>query len=252
MKKFLFFTLLLILIVVSATQFTLSSRQSSHQDFNDPSYVDFESGVERLRDGTIEVSSLVSMPDVTSSMFRWWFSDYLQTSQHYKMWHPEDHVWMDWEHKKSGEIAGSHHLVHEYIGGEMSKLRIQFVWPHEILGYDPSDENTVVLCAQVGELDSSLNIAEMCHVARDMPWGTELRSRFWLGVVSDREATGWQNFLLSLVVNNPISRRLAVSEAEGLALQKHCIEEMNYLANLLPAIYSLNRRTYLLLENGAP
>ena len=172
-------------------------------------------------------------------MFRWWFTDYLQTTEHYKMWHPEDHVWMDWEHKKSGEITGSHHLVHEYIGGELSKLRIQFAWPQEILGYDPSDENTVVLCARVGELDSSLNIAEMCHVAQDRPWGIELRSRFWLGVVSDREADNWQNLLLSLVVNNPISRRFAVSEIEGFALQKHCIEEMSYLADLLPTIYNL-------------
>ena len=237
MKRFLFYTLLLILIVVSATQFTLPSRQSTNQDFDDPNYVEFKSGVRRLRDGTVEVSSLVNMPDVTSNMFRWWFSDYLQTTEHYKMWHPEDHVWMDWEHKKTGEIVGSHHLVHEYIGGQMSKLRIQFAWPQEILGFDPSDENTVVLCAQVGELDSSLNIAEMCHVARNMPWGSELRSRFWLGVVSDREAADWQNFLLSFVANNLITRRFTVSEAEGLALQKHCIEEMSYLADILPVIY---------------
>jgi hypothetical protein len=58
-------------------------------------------------------------------------------------------------------------------------------------------------------------------------------------VVSDREAANWQNFLLSLVANNPISRRFTVSEIEGLALQKHCIEEMSYLADLLPAIYKL-------------
>ena len=239
MKIFLLYTLFLILIVVIAFQFKLPNKQSTYQDFNDPSYKEFKTGVRRLRDGTLEVSSLVNMPEVTSSMFRWWFSDYLQTTEHYTMWHPEDHVWMDWEHKKPGEITGSHHLVHEYIGGELSKLRIQFALPEEILGYDPSDENTVVLCAKVGELDSSLNIAEMCHVAEEMPWGVELRSRFWLGVVSDREAAQWQNFLLSLVVNNPISRRFTVSETAGLALQKHCIEEMSYLANLLPTIYNL-------------
>ena len=79
----------------------------------------------------------------------------------------------------------------------------------------------------------------MCHVARDKSWGVELRSRFWLGVVSDKEATEWQNFLLSYVANNPISRRLAVSETDGLALQKHCIEEMSYLADLLPGVYNL-------------
>ena len=239
MKRTLFFVLLLIVIVVSVTQFTLPSRQSTQQDFNDLNYEEFKSGVRRLRDGSVEVSSLVNMPEVTSNMFRWWFTDYLQTTEHYKMWHPEDHVWMDWEHKKPNEIVGSHHLVHEYIGGEMKKLRIQFAWPQEILGYDPSNENTIALCARVGELESSMNIAEMCHVVRDTPRGAELRSRFWLGVISDREAADWQNFLLSLIVNNPVSRKFAVSEAEALALHKHCTEEMSYLAELLPVIYNL-------------
>ena len=229
--------LLLILIVVAAIQITLPSRESTYQVFNDSKHVEFESGVRRLRDGTVEVASLVSMPGVTSDMFRWWFSDYLQTTEHYRMWHPKDHVWMDWEHKTPGEITGSHHLVHEYIGGELMKLRIQFAWPQEILGYDPTDENTVAICARVGELESSLNIAEMCHVARNTPSGAELRSRFWLGVISDQEATGWQNFLLSLLANNPISRQFTVAEAEGIDLHKHCMEEMSYLADLLPVIY---------------
>ena len=239
MKRSLFFTLLLLLTFALVIQFKLPSRQNSLQDFNYPNLLKFKPGVQRLRDGTIEVSSLVKMPGVTSNMFKWWFSDYLQTSEHYEMWHPEDHIWMDWDHKETGKIIGSHHLVHEYIGGELNKLRIQFAWPQEILGYDPNDENTVVLCARVGELDSSLNIAEMCHVAQNTSSGVELRSRFWLGVVSDREAADWQNFLLSFVVNNPISRRLTVSEAQGIALQKHCIEEMSYLADLLPTIYNL-------------
>lgn len=229
--------LLLILIVVAAIQITLPSRESTYQVFNDSKPVEFESGVRRLRDGTVEVASLVSMPGVTSDMFRWWFSDYLQTTEHYRMWHPKDHVWMDWEHKTPGEITGSHHLVHEYIGGELMQLRIQFAWPQEILGYDPTDENTVAICARVGELESSLNIAEMCHVARNTPSGAELRSRFWLGVISDQEATGWQNFLLSLLANNPISRQFTVAEAEGIDLHKHCMEEMSYLADLLPVIY---------------
>ncbi|SVD08122.1 uncharacterized protein METZ01_LOCUS360976 [marine metagenome] len=239
MKGSLFFSLLLLITFALVIQFKLPSRQNSLQDFNYPNLLKFKPGVQRLRDGTIEVSSLVNMPDVTSNMFKWWFSDYLQTSEHYKMWHPEDHIWMDWDHKEPGKIIGSHHLVHEYIGGELNKLRIQFAWPQEILGYDPNDENTVVLCARVGELDSSLNIAEMCHVAQNTSWGVELRSRFWLGVVSDREAADWENFLLSFVVNNPISRRFTVSGAQGIALQKHCIEEMSYLADLLPTIYNL-------------
>ena len=125
MRGFLFFTLLLLITFVLVIQFKLPSRQNSLQDFNYPNFVNFKPGVQRLRDGTVEVSSLVNMLDVTSNMFNWWFSDYLQTSEHYKMWHPEDHVWMQWENKKVGEIIGSHHLVHEYIGGDMMKLRIR-------------------------------------------------------------------------------------------------------------------------------
>ena len=237
MYRSLAYVLVLILIVVAVIQFKLPSRDSAYQVFNDSKHVEFESGVRRLRDGTVEVASLVSMPGVTSDMFRWWFSDYLQTTEHYRMWHPKDHIWMDWEHKTLGKITGSHHLVHEYIGGELMKLRIQFAWPQEILGYDPTDENTVAICARVGELESKLNIAEMCHVARNTPSGAELRSRFWLGVISDREAVGWQNFLLSLLANNPISRQFAVSEAGAIDLHKHCMEEMSYLADLLPVIY---------------
>ena len=237
MYRFLAYAVLLILFVFAAIQISLPSRESTYQFFKDSNHVEFESGVRRLRDGTVEVASLVSMPGVTSDMFRWWFSDYLQTTEHYRMWHPEDHVWMGWEHKILGEITGSHHLVHEYIGGELMKLRIQFAWPQEILGYDPTDENTVAICARVGELESSLNIAEMCHVASNTPSGAELRSRFWLGVITDREAAGWQNFLLSLLANNPISRQMAVSETEGINLHKHCMEEMSYLADLLPVIY---------------
>ena len=44
---------------------------------------------------------------------------------------------MDWENKEPGEIIGASHLVHEYIGGDLSKLRIQFVNPFEFFGYDP-------------------------------------------------------------------------------------------------------------------
>ena len=146
----IFFISLLIVILISVYQFSLPNREVSKQVFNNSEYIGFESGIRNLQDGTVEVSSFVRMPEVTPNMFLWWFTDYLQTTQHYKMWHPEDHVWMQWENKKVGEIIGSHHLVHEYIGGEMMKLRIQFISPEEILGYDPNDQNTAVLCAKVG------------------------------------------------------------------------------------------------------
>ena len=237
----IFFISLLIVILISVYQFSLPNREVSKQVFNNSEYIGFESGIRNLQDGTVEVSSLVRMPEVTPHMFLWWFTDYLQTTQHYKMWHPEDHVWMQWENKKVGEIIGSHHLVHEYIGGEMMKLRIQFISPEEILGYDPNDQNTAVLCAKVGLLEVGLNIAEMCHVAKKKVWGSELRSIFWLGVVSNQSSESYlDRFIFSWLANNFVVRKFTVSKSEGLALQKHCSEEMTYLAEFLPTLYKQN------------
>jgi len=236
-----FIICLLTFILVLVYQYSLPSREVSKQVFNNYKDTDFGSGIRNLQDGTVEVSSLVKMSDVTPNMFLWWFTDYLQTTQHYKMWHPEDHVWMEWENKKTGEIKGSHHLVHEYIGDEIMKLRIQFISPEKILGYDPNDQNTVAICAKVGLLEVGFNIAEMCHVAQKRTWGSELHSIFWLGVVSYQNSeTNLGHSVFSWLANNFIVRQFTVSKSDGLALQKHCYEEMTYLAGFLPALYNQN------------
>ena len=50
--------------------------------------------VERLSDGTYLVSARTPMPQVNANMVRWWFADFLKTTQHYSWWHPKDHLWM--------------------------------------------------------------------------------------------------------------------------------------------------------------
>ena len=222
------------------------NREDTYQEFATESYVGLENGVQRLSDGTFMVSSLVNFPNASAQMYKWWFTDYLQTTEQYQRWEPSAHTWMDWQHKKAGEIVGAHHLVHELLGGQMIKLRIQFVEPGQVLGFDPSNQNTQAICAVAGELESSMNIAQMCHVARNKPWGVEVRSRFWMGVVADREAGTIKSAALNLAANNPISRRLAVSESDALALQRHCIEEMSTLSSYLPEIYA---QAHASLEN---
>ncbi len=225
-------------VVAAVLLFAGTSRQDSYQDFTTDGYVELENGVQRLSDGTFMVTSLVNFPNATADMYKWWFTDYLQTTEQYKRWEPNAHTWMDWDHKKPGQIVGAHHLVHEVIGGQMLKLRIQFVAPSQILGFDPSNQDTKAVCAVVGELDTSINIAEMCHVARNRPWGVEVRSRFWMGVVADREGGTVKAAAIGLLANNPISRRIAIGESDALALQKHCIEEMSTLSSYLPEIYA--------------
>ena len=193
--------------------------------------------VRRLPDATYLVAVRTPMPEVKADMVRWWFSDFLQTTEHYNWWHPKDHVWMDWENKKPGENTGSSHLVHEYIGGELSKLRIQFVNSAEFFGHEVNDENTFVICAKVGLLEEDINVAKMCHVVRNTLNGAEMRTRFWLGHVAKREGNKTISSIQGFIGNTALARLLVVEKQSAEDLKRHAKEEMKYLADLLPTLY---------------
>ena len=193
--------------------------------------------VRRLPDASYLVAVRTPMPKVKADMVRWWFSDFLQTTEHYSWWHPKDHVWMDWENKKPGENTGSSHLVHEYIGGELSKLRIQFVNSAEFFGYEVNDENTFVICARVGLLEEDINIAKMCHVVRNTADGAEMRTRFWLGHVAKREGNNTISSIQGFIGNTALARLFVLDKQIAEDLKRHAQEEMKYLADLLPTLY---------------
>ena len=193
--------------------------------------------VRRLSDASYLVAVRTPMPKVKADMVRWWFSDFLQTTEHYNLWHPKDSVWMDWENKKPGENIGSSHLVHEYIGGELSKLRIQFVNSAEFFGHEVNDENTFVICAKVGLLEEDINVAKMCHVVRNTLNGAEMRTRFWLGHVAKREGNKTISSIQGFIGNTALARLLVVEKQSAEDLKRHAKEEMKYLADLLPTLY---------------
>ena len=193
--------------------------------------------VRRLPDASYLVAVRTPMPEVKADMVRWWFSNFLKTTEHYNWWHPQDHVWMDWENKESGKIIGASHLVHEYIGGNLSKLRIQFVNSAEFFGYDANDEDTFVICARVGLLDEEMNIAKMCHVVRNTLNGAEMRSRFWLGHVAKRKENKTISSLEGFIGNTFLTRLLVLNKKDAKDLKRHAEEEMKYLAELLPPLY---------------
>lgn len=56
---------------------------------------EFKTDVIRHANGVYEVSAHTPMPGVTPEMVRWWFANYMQTSEHYKRWYPDAHIWMD-------------------------------------------------------------------------------------------------------------------------------------------------------------
>ena len=198
--------------------------------------------VRRLPDASYLVAVRTPMLEVKADMVRWWFSDFLKTTEHYNWWHPEDHIWMDWENKKPGELTGSSHLVHEYIGGQLSKLRIQFVNSSEFFGYDANDEDTLVICARIGLLDEEINIAKMCHVVRNHKNGAEMRSRFWLGHVVKRDGNKTVPSLQGFLGNTALTRLFILDKQAAEDLKSHAKEEMAFLAELLPALYELKKK----------
>ena len=198
----------------------------------------FTSEVRRLPNGIYEVSALTPMPGVTPEMVRWWFADYMQTTEHYQRWHPTAHIWMDWENKVPGEYVGASHLVHEYIGEELSKLRIQFVPANTILDDVKLGPDDVAVCALPGLLEQPVYGGKMCHIVLATPQGAEMRSRFWLGMVAKRDGNEPVNSIIGLIGNTYLVRKIGVSETDALALMNHAIQEMGTLAGFLAQLYA--------------
>ena len=191
----------------------------------EPGYLPLESGYLRLPDGQLHVAARTAMPGCTSAMIDWWFG-YVRTTEQYKLWHPIDHVWCDWE-GPGGEYIGGTHLVHEYIGGQLNKLRIHFKPPDEYLDVAAFAEAEVgtAICARTGPLDSELWAGHLIHLVRDTEYGCEMRSRFWLG-----------DFEPDIAPTAEEVQKL-IPDAIGWGLLKHCNEEMGYLAGFLPELY---------------
>lgn len=118
----------------------------------------------------------------------------MRTTEQYKLWHPRDHVFSDWERPRDNksQYIGGHHLVHEYIGGVLAKLKISFRDPEEYFGagwreaFETAGYGTAV-CAWVGDWDEETGKAgynaHIIHLIKNEPDACVMRSRFWLGDV---------------------------------------------------------------------
>ena len=182
----------------------------------EPGYLAFETGYTRLPDGQLYIAVLTRMPRCAAKMVDWWFG-YAGDTKKYKLWHPTDHLVGDWdEHWKPGRYIGASHLVHEYIGKEVCKLRITFGEPSDFFetsGFKAAGVKAV--CGRVGALDEDKQLGTLIHFVRDTKFGCEMRSRFWLFDASDEF---------------------------GRDLTTHCIQEMGNLADLLPDLYARETR----------
>lgn len=204
-------------------------------DLLKPGYLPFESGHMELHDGRRLVAALTRMPGCRAKMVNWWFS-WLGGTEQYKLWHPRDHLFSDWENRVDGKYIGASHLVHEYLAGPTGpiyKLRINFRDPAEFFDADAYGRSgAVAVCARIGDLEKPVNFGRMTHFVRDTDYGCEMRSRFWLGYIESRQPG----------VEIPEEkqrdlRKANVTEELAWRLHQHATEEMGYLAEILPTVY---------------
>jgi len=204
-------------------------RRDQADQLLDPGYLALESGYQRLDDGSLHVASRTPMIGCSGAMIDFWFG-FLRTTEQYKWWHPKDHVWCEWIGERgTGRYIGGTHRVHEYIGGELMKLKIHFREPGEYLDvsrFAAAGVSTAV-CARVGPLDAPVWAGHLIHLIRDTDYGCEMRSRFWLGDFDPAE-----------IAPTPAARTELLPDRAGAGLHKHCNEEMAYLAQFLPGLYA--------------
>ncbi len=115
------------------------------------------------------------------------------------------------------------------LGGELQKLKINFREPSQVLDVSRFEEAGVssLQYARIGPLESEGWLGHVIHLCRDTDYGTEMRSRFWLGDVE------------------PVAEPLAPAtiaaltpETLGRGLLRHCSEEMTYLGGFLPELFA--------------
>lgn len=201
-------------------------------------YLPLESGFAYDANGMLHVAAVIYMPNCSAEMIDWWFG-WIHTTEQYKLWHPRDHVFSDWEGPRNNDstYVGGSHLVHEYHGGELVQLKISFRDPDEYFGSMWKEDFArfgyqIAVCARVGKWDPTADtvqyIGHLIHLVRDEPGGCWMKSRFWLGDIESVMDPGQRG------ANAPITT--------ARHLLKHGTEEMSILATFLPEFYERYRR----------
>lgn len=189
-----------------------------------------EDGWTRLDSGLGFVAARTEMPGCSGAMVRWWF-DTLETTEQYRLWYPEDHVYLK-RHRPAGStgVVGDTHIVHERLGGEkVLKLKLNFRDPAELLDPERLKHSgvTAAILARGGPLHLPLKTGMVLHVVNDTETGCVMRSRFWMGRVEP-----------AIPIISSLIRADMTSDAALSGLHRHCKAEMANLARILPALYA--------------
>ena len=215
----------------------------------EPGYLPLENGWTRLRDGTIFVAVRTEMPRATGAMFEWWMGWHTMEHQRYKLWHPRAHVANGTAAMRGDDPALSDrekyrttHRVSEYVGDRYERITITFFDPARYFR-DPkrgdAHGTTALVCGRVALQRAPLAIGHLIHQIRELPEGTEMRSRFWLGTPAHErfEPDHPLNRLLAGRLGRVIAG-FALPSTLGRDMVVHCGMEMNHLARFLPELYA--------------
>lgn len=208
----------------------------------DPGSDGVADGVWRHPDGTLTVACTIPMPGVKAVMWDWWFGWHSLSSARYRLWHPVAHIKSqlaeDRRHLPVGRprYLGNVSAVDEFIGSDMTKLAIGFVQPAEFgLDQGKVDSLGTAICATVALRAERIRHGQLVHLLKDTADGCVMHSRFHLGLF--RSELPLVGPLVTKLVDRPAMRRKLVNDQVGLALLRHCFEEMHHLAGILPDLH---------------
>lgn len=190
------------------------------EDLLKPGYLPFESGFERLSDGSIMVASLSRVHGCSGAMLQWWL-ERRKTPEEFVRWHPLEHVTSECR-------DGLEYPVHRRAG-QLLRGKVKSVDPSTIFDAAALARADVSLlsCGRGGPVDRSVWAIYMVHVGRDTADGCEVRSRFWLGAFDPPDAAPRPE-----VIKNIFSDENAAWQ------MKHAMEEFYYASQLLPELYA--------------
>jgi len=161
---------------------------------------------DRTRDLVVEHE----LEGVSPEMIDWWW-DNIDTTERYRMWHPESHLSFCWEATESEGHIGKTHRVVEAIGGNEVTLRIRWVDPDTIpVARIYSHANGACVLD-----DADKPLSWVLHEYEATERGTKMRSTFILPAMAPD------------------------SFVEGL--RQHNKEEMSRFTAFLPELYETSR-----------
>ena len=167
--------------------------------------------LKELKSGTVDLVVEHELHGITPEMLQWWWWNMVD-SRYYQLWHPKDHIGIEWEVPPAkGRLIGAIRNVEESIGEfPVRKLRIRIEDP--ALSPIVATYSYVNATSIIGLDDKP--VAWITHEYKAESYGVRMRSTFRLSANTPQEFID--------------------------ALRKHNIEEMGRLPEFLPELYKKN------------